>query len=87
MSVDDRRTGWLHACMATPQTPTGFPAKTRSQSASGKEPLQVRIPTAVKRRFKAHAAMLGLQPNELFCEVWDHYERTTAAAIPGDTAQ
>jgi hypothetical protein len=54
---------------------------------SGKEPLQVRIPTALKRRFKAYAALRGLEPNELFVEVWEHYERAIAAAIPGDTAQ
>lgn len=48
-----------------------------------KEPLQVRIPGAVKRRFKAHAALLGMEPNELFVEVWEHYERTYAAADGG----
>jgi hypothetical protein len=41
-----------------------------------KEPLQVRIPQSLKRRFKAHAAMLGLEPNELFVVVWQHYEAT-----------
>jgi hypothetical protein len=41
-----------------------------------KEPLQVRIPQDVKRRFKAHAAMLGIPSHELFVEVWKHYERT-----------
>jgi len=39
-----------------------------------KEPLQVRIPVKVKRRFKAHAAMLGIEPNELFVEIWKRYE-------------
>lgn len=80
----------MHARMATTQIPTDAPVASKSTStASGKEPLQVRIPTAVKRRFKAHAAMLGLEPNELFVEVWDHYERTrtTAAATTGDKAQ
>jgi hypothetical protein len=43
-----------------------------------KEPLQVRIPTQVKRQFKAAAAMRGLEPNELFVEVWEHYQRTRA---------
>ena len=47
-----------------------------------KEPLQIRIPVAVKRRFKAHAAMLGLEPNALFIKVWDHYE---AASRSGGT--
>jgi hypothetical protein len=40
----------------------------------GKEPLQIRIPTLIKRRFKAHAAMRGLEPNALFVEVWELYE-------------
>jgi hypothetical protein len=39
-----------------------------------KEPLQVRIPVAVKRRFKSHAALRGMEPNELFVVVWEHYE-------------
>lgn len=43
-------------------------------TGGAKEPLQVRIPTAVKRRFKAHAAMRGIEPNELFVEVWSFYE-------------
>jgi cell wall assembly regulator SMI1 len=41
-----------------------------------KEPLQVRIPRDIKRSFKAHAALRGIEPNELFVEVWEHYERT-----------
>lgn len=48
-----------------------------------KQPLQVRLPTAVKRKFKAHAALRGLEPNELFVEVWEHYEQTVIA-LPGD---
>ena len=40
-----------------------------------KEPLQVRIPTSVKRRFKAFAAMEGKEPHELFVEVWDFFEK------------
>lgn len=39
-----------------------------------KEPLQVRIPVAVKRQFKSHAALKGIEPHELFCEVWSFYE-------------
>ncbi|WP_448205709.1 hypothetical protein [Azospirillum sp. sgz302134] len=66
----------------------GDTAKPRRRSASeldttldptlGKEPLQVRIPTLVKRQFKAAAAMRGLEPHELFVEVWEHYQRTRA---------
>lgn len=48
--------------------------------AERKEPLQVRIPVVVKRRFKAHAAMRGIEPNELFVEVWAHYEHTHCKA-------
>ena len=44
--------------------------------ASSKEPLQVRIPQDLKRRFKAHAAIQGMTSNELFVKVWEHYERT-----------
>lgn len=36
----------------------------------------MRIPTEVKRRFKALAAMRGMDPHELFVEVWEHYEKT-----------
>jgi len=36
--------------------------------------LQVRIPVAVKRAFKAHAALQGIEPNELFVEVWKYYQ-------------
>jgi hypothetical protein len=49
---------------------------------TAKEPLQVRIPVSVKRRFKALAALRGMEPNALFVEIWDHYERTQ----PGATA-
>lgn len=52
-------------------------ARSGSGSAAGsatKEPLQVRIPTAVKRRFKAHAAIRGIEPNALFVEIWERYE-------------
>jgi hypothetical protein len=63
-----------------------LPNLDKSDSAnrgSAKEPLQVRIPTVVKRRFKAHAAIRGMEPNELFVEVWDHYERTRATDADG----
>lgn len=55
---------------------TRFPAKTDPRASGIKEPLQVRIPQDVKRRFKARAAMRGIDPHELFVEVWEHYERT-----------
>jgi hypothetical protein len=48
----------------------------RRGSGEGKEPLQVRIPAPLKRKFKAHAAMRGIEPNELFVEVWHHYENS-----------
>jgi hypothetical protein len=48
--------------------------------SEGKEPLQVRIPVIVKRRFKTQAAIRGIEPNQLFVEIWDHYEKTVIAA-------
>ncbi len=50
--------------------------KSRVRSGVGKEPLQVRIPTYIKRAFKSHAALRGIHPNVLFVEVWEHYNRT-----------
>lgn len=53
------------------------PARTSGQplgKVGEKEPLQVRIPVTVKRRFKSHAALRGMEPNELFVLVWEHYE-------------
>jgi len=49
-------------------------SRQRRSGHGDKEPLQIRIPAAVKRRFKSHAALRGLEPNELFVEVWDYYE-------------
>lgn len=56
------------------------PARPRAVAtlASGKEPLQIRIPTSIKRAFKSRAALRGIEPNQLFVEVWEHYERTHA---------
>jgi hypothetical protein len=54
------------------------PTPEEAEAAAGKEPLQVRIPVPVKRRFKAHAAMRGMEPHELFVEVWRFYEREHA---------
>jgi len=48
--------------------------------AYDKQPPQVRIPGPIKRRFKAHAAMMGVAPNQLFVEMWEHFERTRAGA-------
>jgi len=45
-----------------------------------KEPLQVRIPVDIKRRFKALAAIRGQEPNELFVELWVYYQATHALA-------
>ena len=49
-----------------------------------KEPLQVRIPVTVKRRFKSHAALRGMEPNELFVEVWERYEASLASEATKD---
>jgi hypothetical protein len=53
------------------------PRKTLNKAAM-KEPLQIRIPSDVKRRFKAHAALCGQEPNELFVEMWEPYMADTA---------
>jgi hypothetical protein len=45
-----------------------------ADAALKKEPLQVRIPVSVKRRFKSYAALRGIEPNALFVEIWEHYE-------------
>lgn len=59
-----------------PTLPGIVVGRARRGQGEGKEPLQVRIPLAVKRRFKSHAAMRGIEPNELFVEVWHHYENS-----------
>jgi hypothetical protein len=63
------------------------PARTSGDTPGGvveKEPLQVRIPVAVKRRFKSHAALRGMEPNELFVEVWERYEASLASDATKD---
>lgn len=55
--------------------------KARPGSPAKKEPLQVRIPTAIKRRFKSHAALMGVEPNELFVKVWEHYESSQSRGL------
>jgi hypothetical protein len=81
------RTGaCLHARMAAITHPArSRVAATAATAASGKEPLQVRIPTPIKRAFKSRAALRGLEPNELFVEVWEHYERTHPGEKPRST--
>ena len=57
-----------------------------SAQSTEKEPLQVRIPVSLKRRFKSHAALRGLEPHELFVEMWEVYERTLELK-PADTTK
>jgi len=38
----------------------------------------------MKRRFKAHAALRAIEPNELFVEIWEQYARSNAAAGKGE---
>lgn len=82
-SLTARRRACSHAGMSPaspqPRLPLPLPA-----DDAGKEPLQVRIPVVVKRRFKAHAAMRGLEPHELFVEVWGFYEREHSKAPGGE---
>lgn len=61
----------IHAAMNTTRTSTD----TQISPTPKKEPLQLRLPVQVKREFKAHAAIRGLEPNELFVEVWEYYAR------------
>lgn len=51
-------------------------SRPRRSNQQEKEPLQVRIPISIKRKFKTYAAMQGLEPNELFVQIWQHYEET-----------
>lgn len=52
--------------------------------SSDKEPLQVRIPRGVKRAFKSQAALRGLEPNELFVEIWELYQRSRREPTQGN---
>lgn len=73
----------MHACMSK----QGSDALMRGRLApigGEKEPLQIRIPTGVKRAFKSHAALRGIEPNALFVEVWEHYERTGLSTEAGE---
>jgi hypothetical protein len=60
--------------MAAKHASPAHASLTPRKSGADKEPLQVRIPVAVKRRFKSHAALRGMEPHELFVEVWERYE-------------
>jgi hypothetical protein len=76
---NDHLTQCMPACrhaLMQPKLPGIVAARARRGQGEGKEPLQVRIPSTIKRRFKIHAAMRGIEPNELFVEVWHHYENS-----------
>jgi len=61
---------------------TEFPLRGNAVVHPGpKEPLQIRLPARIKREFKALAALRGIDPNELFVEVWQHYERTNPSGV------
>ena len=60
--------------MPVSESTSSRPRRVPIRKPEGKEPLQVRIPVSVKRQFKSRAALRGLEPNELFCEVWAYYE-------------
>ena len=80
-----RRIACSHARMAAAKrVPVSARASGRPRAGGAdKEPLQVRIPVAVKRRFKSHAALRGLEPHELFVEMWERYE----ASLKSETGQ
>lgn len=66
----------MHTCFMQSRLPGIVARRARGERAPEKEPLQVRIPANLKRQFKSHAALRGMEPNELFVEIWSHYERT-----------
>jgi hypothetical protein len=59
---------------AAKQSPAKTPPARRVPGLKDKEPLQVRIPVTIKRQFKSHAALKGIEPHELFVEMWSFYE-------------
>lgn len=71
----------MHTCAMQPRLPGIVARAKRGHQLGEKEPLQVRIPASVKRQFKAQAAIQGLEPNELFVKIWDHYDRTVIRAV------
>lgn len=75
--MTNRESAWLHARMtAVVKSSKNTSVPRKAASLAEKEPLQVRIPTKVKRAFKSAAALRGMEPHELFVEVWNHYEQT-----------
>jgi hypothetical protein len=70
----------MHTAKAHSQ-PHPISRRPQQRAAETKEPLQLRIPTIVKRRFKAHAALRGMEPNELFVEIWNDYEASHSGRI------
>jgi hypothetical protein len=65
----------MHACvMPASESTAARPRRAPLPKPEGKEPLQIRIPVSVKRQFKSRAALCGLEPNELFVEIWAYYE-------------
>jgi hypothetical protein len=64
----------MHA--AKPVAPTPKPA-----NPAAKEPLQMRVPVGIKRRFKSYAALKGVEPNELFVEIWQFYEANAKSHV------
>lgn len=71
-----------YGCMVAVTSKTIRVTNAKSSPSSAvleKEPLQVRIPVSVKRRFKSYAALRGIEPNALFVEIWEHYESSHKA--------
>jgi hypothetical protein len=81
--LTNRMTACSHARMAiATRKPARVPEGKSGPADTGleKAPLQVRIPVSVKRRFKSHAALRGMEPNALFVEIWEHYESSHKAS-------
>ncbi len=41
----------------------------------------MRVPVGIKRRFKSYAALKGVEPNELFVEIWQFYEANAKSHV------
>jgi hypothetical protein len=80
--LTNRMRACSHARMVAVTSKTTRVTKGKPRSGGAvleKEPLQVRIPVSVKRRFKSYAALRGIEPNTLFVEIWEHYESSYKA--------
>jgi hypothetical protein len=85
-SIDESRAACTHARMSSAKRylPREVSSCHPSARAEDKEPLQVRLPVHLKRQFKSHAALRGMEPHQLFVEVWEHYEASLRPSVAED---